>query len=93
LPEVLVPRGIACLAFNRRGHDMATSLGDAADWRGLLPVALFNLPAKASRIIVWPATGSYPGDSRIQSSSAIVTAECWPLSIAPTIMGTHGRWC
>jgi pimeloyl-ACP methyl ester carboxylesterase len=27
LPEVLVPRGIACLAFNRRGHDMVTSLG------------------------------------------------------------------
>jgi pimeloyl-ACP methyl ester carboxylesterase len=27
LPEVLVPRGIACLAFNRRGHDMVTSVG------------------------------------------------------------------
>jgi pimeloyl-ACP methyl ester carboxylesterase len=26
LPDVLVPRGIACLAFNRRGHDMITSL-------------------------------------------------------------------
>jgi len=26
LPEVLVPRGIACLAFNRRGNDMVTSL-------------------------------------------------------------------
>ena len=26
LPEVLVSRGIACLAFNRRGHDMVTSL-------------------------------------------------------------------
>lgn len=26
LPDVLVPRGIACLAFNRRGHDMVTSL-------------------------------------------------------------------
>ena len=25
LPEVLVPRGIACLAFNRRGHDMVAS--------------------------------------------------------------------
>ena len=27
LPEALVPRGIACLAFNRRGHDMITSAG------------------------------------------------------------------
>jgi pimeloyl-ACP methyl ester carboxylesterase len=26
LPEVLVAQGIACLAFNRRGHDMVTSL-------------------------------------------------------------------
>jgi pimeloyl-ACP methyl ester carboxylesterase len=26
MPEVLVERGIACLAFNRRGHDMVTSL-------------------------------------------------------------------
>ena len=26
LPETLVARGIACLAFNRRGHDMVTSL-------------------------------------------------------------------
>ncbi len=27
LPPALVKRGIACLAFNRRGHDMVTSLG------------------------------------------------------------------
>src|SRR3954468_3482841 len=26
LPETLVADGIACLAFNRRGHDMVTSL-------------------------------------------------------------------
>jgi pimeloyl-ACP methyl ester carboxylesterase len=26
LPQVLVAQGIACLAFNRRGHDMVTSL-------------------------------------------------------------------
>lgn len=26
MPETLVARGIACLAFNRRGHDMVTSL-------------------------------------------------------------------
>ena len=26
LPEVLAARGIACLAYNRRGHDMVTSL-------------------------------------------------------------------
>jgi pimeloyl-ACP methyl ester carboxylesterase len=26
MPETLVPQGIACLAFNRRGHDMVTSL-------------------------------------------------------------------
>jgi len=31
LPEVLVPRGIACLAFNRRGHDMVySSVGRSA---------------------------------------------------------------
>jgi pimeloyl-ACP methyl ester carboxylesterase len=27
MPETLVASGIACLAFNRRGHDMVTSLG------------------------------------------------------------------
>lgn len=27
MPETLVADGIACLAFNRRGHDMVTSLG------------------------------------------------------------------
>ncbi len=27
MPETLVAAGVACLAFNRRGHDMVTSLG------------------------------------------------------------------
>jgi pimeloyl-ACP methyl ester carboxylesterase len=39
LPEVLVPRGIACLAFNRRGHDMVASSKERAATGGSFQLA------------------------------------------------------
>ena len=42
LPEILTAHGIACLAFNRRGHDMVTSL-DARDIGG----GAFQIAAEA----------------------------------------------
>lgn len=39
LPPVLLARGIACLAFNRRGHDMVTSLSGRAVGGGSFQMA------------------------------------------------------
>jgi hypothetical protein len=87
LPSVLASLGIASLAFNRRGHDMVTSLQGRTVGGGSYQLAREGIATTDRR-----PTGSRREASRIPSSLVTATAACSPHSIARTITAARGRW-
>ena len=86
LPETLVADGIACLAFNRRGHEMVTSLDGRNVGGGAFQLAHEAIADGRSCL-----QASSPGaGSPIRSSSATAMAASWPHS-TPPIIPIHPR--
>src|SRR3954454_22256418 len=78
LPPALTALGFACLAFNRRGHDIL-SIRNSRAAEG----AAFQPPLKAFPTTDTPPAGWRVAAFRIRSSSATATAACSPSSMSP----------
>jgi len=87
LPPALTALGFACLAFNRRGHDIL-SIRNSRAAEG----AAFQTTAEGIADNRYAARWMAIEVSRIPSSSATATAGCWRCSMWPTTR-KHRRWC
>ena len=88
LPGVLASYGIASLAFNRRGHDMVTSLHGRTVGGGSYQLAREGIADNRSASD-WLASRGF----EIPLSSVTAMAACLPRNIARTITAARGRWC
>jgi len=87
LPSALVRLGLACLAFNRRGHDILSTRSSRVAEGGAFQTAGEGI--EDNRLAArWLAARGF----ELRQSSVTATAACWRCATSSTIRA-RPRWC